>query len=100
MVELLDEIDGIELDLELELEKNFNHPPPSYSEQSYWNDRFSKSPDEFDWYFPFSKIKDSIYQIIPRSETALNLGCDNSPMTLELLTDGFSHVRGINFPQS
>jgi ubiquinone/menaquinone biosynthesis C-methylase UbiE len=82
--------------LDQELENILNHPAPPYSEASYWNSRYEREPEPFDWYQSWSRIKPIVLPLIPRRGSALDLGCGNSPMTAELLEDGFGEVVGFD----
>lgn len=83
-------------ELEQELENVLNHPAPGYAEASYWNERYMRDPTPFDWFQPWSSFKSLVLPLIPSKETAINLGCGNSPMTTELISDGFQHVIGFD----
>lgn len=82
--------------LDQELENILNHPAPAYSETDYWNSRYEREPEPFDWYQPWSRIKTVVLPIIQTRGKALDVGCGNSPMTAELLADGFDEVTGID----
>jgi ubiquinone/menaquinone biosynthesis C-methylase UbiE len=82
--------------LDQELENILNHPAPPYSDGSYWNTRYEREPDPFDWYQSWSRLKPIILPLLPVRGVALDLGCGNSPMTAELLEDGFDEVYGLD----
>ena len=83
--------------LDQELENILNHPAPPYSEKSFWNSRYESSTEEFDWYLEWAKLKASVSQFITPSGIALVLGCGNSSMSSQLLSDGFEKVVSIDF---
>ena len=85
--------------LDQELENILNHPAPAYNEKSYWNSRYEKETESFEWYNSWVKLKEHVAQHINGSGTALNLGCGNSNMTSELLLNGFDKVVGIDFSE-
>jgi SAM-dependent methyltransferase len=82
--------------LDQELENILNHPAPAYSEKSYWDNRFEREPDPFDWYQPWSRLKPLVLPHIPGRAAALDVGCGNSPMTSALLEEGFAEVTGLD----
>lgn len=83
-------------ELEQELENVLNHPAPGYAEPSYWNERYMSNPNPYDWFQPWSAFKSIVLPLIPSKESAIDLGCGNSPMTSELLSDGFNNVVGFD----
>jgi SAM-dependent methyltransferase len=82
--------------LDQELENILNHPAPPYSEVSYWNSRYEREPAPFDWYQPWSRLKATILPLLPGRGCALDVGCGNSPMTAELVAEGFNEVIGLD----
>lgn len=86
--------------LDQELENILNHPAPAYSEKTYWNSRYEKDTETFEWYQSWVKLRDHVTQYINGSGIALNLGCGNSNMTSELLLSGFDKVIGIDFSET
>jgi len=83
--------------LDQELENILNHPAPAYGEKNYWNSRYEKETDFFEWYQPWTRINGSLRQIIKPNGIALNIGCGNSQMSCDLLKEGFSKVVSIDF---
>jgi SAM-dependent methyltransferase len=82
--------------LDQELENILNHPAPPYSDPTYWNARYEKEPEPFDWYQPWSRLKPLVLPLLASCGCALDIGCGNSPMTAELLNDGFAEVVGFD----
>jgi ubiquinone/menaquinone biosynthesis C-methylase UbiE len=82
--------------LDQELENILNHPAPPYSDASYWNSRYEREPEPFDWYQSWARLKVIILPLLSGRGRALDLGCGNSPMTAELLDDGFDEVVGFD----
>ena len=83
--------------LDQELENILNHPAPAYNEKNFWNVRYDKETEPFEWYQSWGKLKGTISQHINGSGTALVLGSGNSNMSAELLEDGFEKVVSIDF---
>jgi ubiquinone/menaquinone biosynthesis C-methylase UbiE len=82
--------------LDQELENILNHPAPAYSDKAYWDNRYEREPDPFDWYQPWSRLKPLVLPHIPGRTSALDVGCGNSPLTSSLLEDGFAEVVGLD----
>jgi SAM-dependent methyltransferase len=83
--------------LDQELENILNHPAPAYSEKSYWNSRYERESDPFDWYQPWSRLKSIVLPHISGRASALDVGCGNSTLASELLADGFTEVVGLDY---
>ena len=69
-----------------------------YGKQEYWEDRYQKDKEPFDWYQRYSGVKDIITQYVQPSFQILNLGCGNSKMSEEMFEDGFQHITQPNWP--
>lgn len=85
--------------LDQELENILNHPAPAYNERNYWNVRYEKGTEPFEWYQSWTKLKGSVSQYINCSGTALVIGAGNSNMSAELRGDGFEKVVSIDFSE-
>ena len=65
-----------------------------YAKPEYWEGRYQKEPDPFDWYQQYQGIKDCLVQYIKPSNRILHIGCGNSRLTEEMYKDGF--VNSVN----
>lgn len=83
--------------LDEELENILNNLPPPYSEKDYWDTRYEREPEEFDWYQPWSKLKPYLSKYIHEGAQVLSIGCGNSPMSAEILKDGAGKVFNVDF---
>jgi SAM-dependent methyltransferase len=77
-----------------------------FSEEKYWDERYSKSESEFDWFGTWNdpgteiSLKPFVESALPSQVSeVLNLGCGNSRLAEELLNDGFSSVTSIDISQ-
>lgn len=67
-----------------------------YGEAEYWDQRYSESPEEYEWFMSFKYIFPFFKEYVEPNKIALNEGCGNSPMPLEMIELGFSKVINID----
>ena len=46
--------------------------------QDYWEDRYQKDKEQFDWYQRYSGLKDIVTQYVQPTYQILNVGAGNS----------------------
>ncbi|KAG5192123.1 S-adenosyl-L-methionine-dependent methyltransferase [Tribonema minus] len=63
---------------------------------SYWDDRYTKDPEPFDWYQRYSGIKDLVAAQMKHEDNVLMLGCGNSRLSEDMLEDGFTSITNID----
>ena len=49
-----------------------------YGKHEYWEDRYQKDKEPFDWYQRYSGLRDIITQYVKPSDQILNVGAGNS----------------------
>ena len=49
-----------------------------YGKSEYWEDRYQKDKEQFDWYQRYSQLQDIVTQYVNKSDNILNVGCGNS----------------------
>ena len=59
-----------------------------YGKTAYWDERYTKDPEPFDWYQRYSGIKDLIAQYVKKSDNILMAGCGNSRLSEDMYDDG------------
>lgn len=67
-----------------------------YGKSEYWEDRYQKDKEPFDWYQRYSGIKDIITQYIQPSFQILVLGCGNSKLSEDMFEDGYQHINNVD----
>ena len=67
-----------------------------YGKPEYWEDRYQKDKEPFDWYQRYGGIKDVITQYIQPTFQILNIGCGNSRLSEEMYEDGYQHLTNID----
>ncbi|MEE8410253.1 MAG: class I SAM-dependent methyltransferase [Myxococcota bacterium] len=71
-----------------------------YQDYSYWRQRYADGdPEErFEWYQGYrSGLKKLIRDRVPRDARILMIGCGNSPLSEEMMTDGYTDIVNIDF---
>merc|ERR1711957_1005380 len=69
-----------------------NEKMAQYGKAEYWEDRYNKDKEPFDWYQRYSGIKDIITQYVTPSFQILNVGCGNSLLTEEMYEDVYKQM--------
>ncbi len=59
-----------------------------YGKLEYWEERYSKRNDQFDWYQTYPNIKEIIQNNISKNAKILNIGCGNSRLSEGMYEDG------------
>ena len=49
-----------------------------YGKPEYWEDRYQKDKEPFDWYQRYSGLKDIVTQYVQTEQQILNVGAGNS----------------------
>lgn len=73
---------------------------PPYGSHAYWEDRYKRDPEAFDWYQKYSGLKDIITQYVRKSDAILHIGCGTSKLAEEMNDDGFSSIVSIDVSPS
>jgi len=80
-----------------ELENIMNCPPPQYDDKEYWDLRYERDPESFEWFQPWSRIKSKVIQYLQKDGQVLNVGCGNSTLPIEMLSDFNGTITNIDF---
>jgi len=63
----------------------------------YWQERYTKDPEPFDWYQRYSGLKDKLLGAgLKQGHNILNIGCGNSRLTEDMYEDGFTSITNID----
>jgi hypothetical protein len=57
---------------------------PDYGSVDYWDDRYLRCPEPFDWYQTWPHLTALLALFFDGQELALNVGCGNSPMAVDM----------------
>eukprot|EP00953_Heterococcus_sp_UTEX-ZZ885_P023120 12728-Heterococcus_DN1.PRE.2 len=67
-----------------------------YGKISYWDDRYTKDPEPFDWYQRYSGLKDLLYVHMRKDDNILMVGAGNSRLSEDMYDDGFTSLTNID----
>jgi SAM-dependent methyltransferase len=65
-----------------------------YAAALYWDERYSKYTESFEWYYPYSYFKGIINDAVSVDARVLVAGCGNSTMCEDMVEDGYNSVLG------
>ena len=63
-----------------------------YGKTQYWDERYTESPDQFDWYLRWAALAIVVRKHIRTNVDVLVAGCGNSRMGADMITDGYKYV--------
>ena len=61
----------------------------TYGKVEYWEERYTREPEPFDWYQRWTGLKDLFVQYLEPSNQILHVGCGNSKLAEDMYEDGF-----------
>ena len=64
-----------------------------YGKPDYWENRYIKDPEPFDWYQKYSEnphLKGTLNKHIPKTASILIPGCGSSRLSEEMVADGYT----------
>jgi EEF1A lysine methyltransferase 4 len=67
-----------------------------YGRTVYWDERYTKDPEPFDWYQRYAGVRDLINQYVKREDVILMAGCGNSRLTEDMFEDGYTTITNID----
>ncbi|KAK8797588.1 hypothetical protein WA158_005934 [Blastocystis sp. Blastoise] len=68
----------------------------TYGDTKYWDDRYLKDTDEFEWYQGYDSLKSILSQYVKRDDHILIVGCGNSNITGDMYKDGYKYITNID----
>lgn len=70
-----------------------------YGRAQYWDDRYTRDPEPFDWYQRWDGLKDIITDVISPESNILVIGAGNSRLSEELYDEGYEKITNIDISQ-
>jgi len=67
-----------------------------YGKREYWDERYTKDPEPFDWYQRYSGLKEHLGHYINKGDNILQAGCGNSRLSEDMCEDGYQNITNID----
>mmetsp|Transcript_113955 Transcript_113955/g.317341 ORF Transcript_113955/g.317341 Transcript_113955/m.317341 type:complete len:212 (-) Transcript_113955:245-880(-) len=67
-----------------------------YGKAEYWEERYTRDPEPFDWYQRWAGLKDTLLEYVTPQNTILMLGAGNSRLSEEMYEEGFHNITNID----
>ncbi|CAD8114643.1 unnamed protein product [Paramecium sonneborni] len=67
-----------------------------YGKAEYWEERYTRDPEPFDWYQRFTGIKDLVQGCFTPESKLLNVGAGNSRLSEEMFDEGYQNITNID----
>ena len=67
-----------------------------YGKVEYWEERYTRDAEPFDWYQRWPGIKDTLAEFIQPQNAILMLGAGNSRLSEEMYEEGFQNITNID----
>mmetsp|Transcript_5016 Transcript_5016/g.16384 ORF Transcript_5016/g.16384 Transcript_5016/m.16384 type:complete len:208 (+) Transcript_5016:167-790(+) len=67
-----------------------------YGEATYWDERYAREPEAFDWYQSYTGLQMLLNQYLPRDASIMMSGCGNSELSFDMADDGYMDVHNVD----
>lgn len=71
-----------------------------YGKKSYWEERYQKDPNPFDWYGRLGHFKNELTPFLKRGDNILVIGCGSSRLTEDLYASEYTSIANIDFSET
>lgn len=68
-----------------------------YGKIEYWEERYTRRSEPFDWYQVYPNFKEIITPVMKKEDKILHIGCGNSRLSESLGDDGYEDIVNIDF---
>ena len=69
---------------------------PAYNKPSYWDERYKNEIEPLDWLQNYNSLRVHFHCSVLPEDTILNVGCGNSPLSMEMQKDGYRNITNID----
>ncbi|KAF4696120.1 hypothetical protein FOZ60_002350 [Perkinsus olseni] len=67
-----------------------------YGRSEYWDERYTRDPEPFDWYQRWAGLKDVVQEYVKPDCKILNVGAGNSKLTEEMYEEGYQNIVNVD----
>jgi len=67
-----------------------------YGKPEYWEERYTRDPEPFDWYQRWAGLKDVLTEYVQSTHQILMLGSGNSRLSEEMYEEGYHNISNID----
>lgn len=67
-----------------------------YGKLEYWDERYTRDPEPFDWYQRWSGVRDVLLPFLEEKSQILVIGCGNSRLSEEMYDEGFTNITNVD----
>jgi SAM-dependent methyltransferase len=67
-----------------------------YGKPEYWEERYTRDPEPFDWYQRWAGLKDIFSEYIQQNHQMLVIGAGNSRLSEEMYEEGYHNISNID----
>ncbi|OWZ08226.1 Methyltransferase [Phytophthora megakarya] len=67
-----------------------------YGKATYWDERYTKDSEQFDWYQRYGGLKELLNQYVKKTDAILMAGAGNSRLSEEMVNDGYQKLMNVD----
>jgi len=67
-----------------------------YGKPEYWEERYTRDPEPFDWYQRWAGLKDTFLEYVQPQHSLLMLGSGNARLSEEMYEDGYQKITNVD----
>jgi len=67
-----------------------------YGKIEYWDERYTRDPEPFDWYQRWSGVSELVKPFITPTSQILVVGCGNSRLSEDMFDEGYTNITNVD----
>ena len=73
--------------------------PQNYAKKEYWNERFSNTETNFDWYADWEQLSKYFKQILTPDSRILMVGCGSSKLSNQMYLSNYKNITNVDISE-